>query len=985
MKKRALSFLLVLLLAVSLLPAPALAGGEDELDPDVIGVIVEGIENWETEIDISEYGILQTEINNYIRSVTYGHPELFYIKNQMGYSVSDGYVTMIIPQYDNRFTEDSVETFESVCGTIVAGIPDGSTTEEKLLYIHDYIVTHCEYDTTYTKRSAYDCLVLGSAVCDGYSRAFLYLCSLARLNVHVILSEKLNHSWNIARVKNSGTISSSPGAYYYIDCTWDDPSNFKNLSHCVHDEFLIQKSLCYSGHENAPRYGTDAHNTSDWVDESGVNAFAFYDTDNFYETGNYGWWAKLNRPVQWIGSLMCYAKMNDRSHVFFRNSGSATETSIALPAAAGESGTVKWYYWEDEPYYYGDSYITVAAFNGSFYFTTPTQVWKLTTDKQTSLIYTLTSAEQAKGYIYALRIQNGKLVYDVATSPDEGPVYTGTLNVGASVTITTQPKSVTAAPDTTAKFTVVASGSSLTYQWQVSTNGGSTWSDSPATGNKTATLSIPVTTSRNGYKYRCVVKSGSSSVTSAAATLTVSASGKPVITTQPTNVTAAEGGNATFKVVASGSGLSYQWQYLAPGGSTWSNSPATGNKTATLTVPVTSGRNGYKYRCVVKNSSGTVTSSAATLTVSGGKPVITTQPKNVTAAEGGNATFKVVASGSGLSYQWQVSTNGGSAWSNSPATGNKTATLTVPVTAARNGYKYRCVVKNSSGTVTSSAATLTVSGGKPVITTQPQNVTAASGNVTFKVVASGSGLSYQWQVCEAGKTTWKDSPATGNKTATLTVPVTAARNGYKYRCVVKNSSGTVTSSAATLTVTGAQPVIASQPANVTMKASGNATFKVTVTGTGLSYQWQYCEPNSSVWKNSPATGNKTATLTIPATAERSGNKYRCIITNSGGSVTSSAATLTVLAITTQPKSVTKENGTTATFKVTATGTGLTYQWQVSTNGGSTWSDSPATGNKTATLTVPVTPERDGYKYRCIVKLGSLSVTSSAATLSVTGY
>ncbi len=368
------------------------------------------------------------------------------------------------------------------------------------------------------------------------------------------------------------------------------------------------------------------------------------------------------------------------------------------------------------------------------------------------------------------------------------------------------------------------------------------------------------------------------------------------------------------------------------------------------------------------------------------KPAITQQPKNVSAAPGGSVKFTVKATGDNLSYQWQVCEAGKTTWKNSPATGNKTATLTVPATADRNGYKYRCIVTNKSAKVISSAAALTVAAA-PKITTQPASVTkaAGSGNAAFKVVASGTGLTYQWQVCEAGKTTWKDSPATGNKTATLTVPVTAARNGYKYRCVVKNSSGTVTSSAATLTVTGAQPVIASQPANVTMKASGNATFKVTVTGTGLSYQWQYCEPNSSVWKNSPATGNKTATLTIPATAERSGNKYRCIITNSGGSVTSSAATLTVLAITTQPKSVTKENGTTATFKVTATGTGLTYQWQVSTNGGSTWSDSPATGNKTATLTVPVTPERDGYKYRCIVKLGSLSVTSSAATLSVTGY
>ena len=62
MKKRALSILLVLLLALSLLPGPALAVGEDGLDSDVIGVIVEGIESWETEIDVCDYGIPEAEI-----------------------------------------------------------------------------------------------------------------------------------------------------------------------------------------------------------------------------------------------------------------------------------------------------------------------------------------------------------------------------------------------------------------------------------------------------------------------------------------------------------------------------------------------------------------------------------------------------------------------------------------------------------------------------------------------------------------------------------------------------------------------------------------------------------------------------------------------------------------------------------------------------------------------------------------------------------
>jgi hypothetical protein len=224
------------------------------------------------------------------------------------------------------------------------------------------------------------------------------------------------------------------------------------------------------------------------------------------------------------------------------------------------------------------------------------------------------------------------------------------------------------------------------------------------------------------------------------------------------------------------------------------------------------------------------------------------------------------------------------------------------VPADRSGYKYRCVVKNSGGSVTSSAATLTVTAAvaKPTITTQPSSVKAkdGSGSVTFKVVASGSGLSYQWQVCEAGSSTWKDSPATGNKTATLTVPATADRSGYKYRCVVKNSAGSVTSSAATLTVTAAvaKPTITTQPKDKLVSAGGNTTFTVAASGSGLSYQWQVSTDGGSTWSDSPATGNKTASLTIPVTASRSGYKYRCIVKNSGGSVISYAATLTVFGV-----------------------------------------------------------------------------------------
>ncbi|MCD8150500.1 MAG: hypothetical protein LUE92_13285, partial [Clostridiales bacterium] len=120
---------------------------------------------------------------------------------------------------------------------------------------------------------------------------------------------------------------------------------------------------------------------------------------------------------------------------------------------------------------------------------------------------------------------------------------------------------------------------------------------------------------------------------------------------------------------------------------------------------------------------------------------ITSQPQDVTADVGDLVYFTVEATGSGLTYQWQYSSTG-TKWTNSS---NKTAKCGVTVTAAKNGYLYRCIITDENGdSITSDTATLTVN--VLAIVTQPQDVTASVGDlVYFTVEATGSGLTYQWQ------------------------------------------------------------------------------------------------------------------------------------------------------------------------------------------------------------------------------------------------
>lgn len=90
-----------------------------------------------------------------------------------------------------------------------------------------------------------------------------------------------------------------------------------------------------------------------------------------------------------------------------------------------------------------------------------------------------------------------------------------------------------------------------------------------------------------------------------------------VITAQPKSVTAAVGDTAKFTVAATGDVASYQWEYKSATGTKWTATTLTGNKTATLSVGASAGRNGYSYRCKVTAGAYVVASEAGTLTISG--------------------------------------------------------------------------------------------------------------------------------------------------------------------------------------------------------------------------------------------------------------------------------------------------------------------------------------------------------------------------------
>lgn len=605
------------------------------------------------------------------------------------------------------------------------------------------------------------------------------------------------------------------------------------------------------------------------------------------------------------------------------------------------------------------------------------------------------------GYQYRL-IQSSAAGCSTTSAP-------GTLNVNTPPAIVTEPVHKAACIGAPVSFSIVVTGSSLTYKWQedkgtgfVDMANGGIYS---GTTTHTMTISAP-TAAMNGYKYLVKIAGVCPRDTiSDTAILTVNP--VPSITTNPSDQTICAGDGTTFAAAASSIAATYKWQVDKGSGFTdvaadANHSGVTSN--SLIISNATAGMNGWKYRLVAISATGcSVNSSSAVLNINT-SPNITTQPANRTGCTGQNVSFNVAVSGAGLTYQWQQ--NSGSGFTNIADggiySGATTNTLTLTgLTSAMNNYEYRVQVAGTCAPGVLSNAALLIVNLTPVATTPPANSTICDGgNTGFSAAITGA-VSYRWQLDPATGTFANisdNSTYAGATTQALSITgATTGMNNYKYRITATSSLGCVlTTPSATLAVL-TPPNITSQPVNRTVCEGNGTTFSVSATGGNIFYQWQE-DPGTGTFGNITNGGAyadaQTSTLTISgAQVNMNGYKYRCVV---GGAcpptATSSSATLTVQAapvITGQPKDSTVCAGTNVTFSVTATGAGLTYQWEEKT--GATFNPLQNNGNysgvdqPTLIISNPGIIQ-NGYEYRCVI-VGACApdVISNSAKLTVNAY
>jgi alpha-tubulin suppressor-like RCC1 family protein len=365
-------------------------------------------------------------------------------------------------------------------------------------------------------------------------------------------------------------------------------------------------------------------------------------------------------------------------------------------------------------------------------------------------------------------------------------------------------------------------------------------------------------------------------------------------------------------------------------------------------------------------------------------PKITKQPVSVTVDEGQSASFEATASGNPApTVRWEVSTNGGKLWR--PLNEDTEDRLTIPdTTISESGYEYEATFTSNAGQVTSKPATLTVQT-LPAVTGQPASVTVDEGqSASFEATASGfPAPTVQWEVSTNSGATWKAvSGATADR---LTIAAAkTSENGDEYRAAFENAAGRAVSNSATLNVHRA-PEVTKQPQGASVEEGQSATFEASASGVPApTVQWEVSSNGGGTW--TPVAGATSDQLTIASTRTgESGDELRAVFVNAAGSATSAAATLSVHklpTVTTQPAGTTVEVGQSAVFEAAASGfPAPSVQWELSTNGGGSWS--AVAGATSDRLTVAdAAAAESGDEYRAVFTNVAGKATSEAATLTV---
>lgn len=245
---------------------------------------------------------LITETTNY-------YPELFHVYKSYSYNFyystteKKYYAYALMPNYVNpndrseiysdqatakAAYDTALKTYNDEIEHIIGGIAPEMTDLEKALYVHDYLVTHFQYDLRYysSDPSVYDQKVHDVygffdqkvGVCEAYAQAFNGIMHRLGIKCTSAINDTEEHTWNIITLD---------GKNYHIDVTHDDPVG-QSEGAADHSLFLLSDETV-KNHQLHSEWYSVMYNTS-CADNSYESRYAWNEADSSFEYVDGNWY-----------------------------------------------------------------------------------------------------------------------------------------------------------------------------------------------------------------------------------------------------------------------------------------------------------------------------------------------------------------------------------------------------------------------------------------------------------------------------------------------------------------------------------------------------------------------------------------------------------------------------------------------------------------------------------------------------------------------
>lgn len=208
--------------------------GEDQLYP-VERITVKGSQ------------LTDNQVVQVMTAFLHDHPEIFWISNRYGYSVSeDRTVVQLYAVAPASECEKLSKRIVSEAEKILLKLPENASALEKEIFLYKTVIQYCEYDEEgasndqdWRAHSIVGAFLDGQAVCEGYSRAFQLLLNRAGVPSMLVTGTAGGaHMWNLVRID---------GQWYHADATWDD-----NGDRPVYQYLNVTDEMIRTDHEIYP-------------------------------------------------------------------------------------------------------------------------------------------------------------------------------------------------------------------------------------------------------------------------------------------------------------------------------------------------------------------------------------------------------------------------------------------------------------------------------------------------------------------------------------------------------------------------------------------------------------------------------------------------------------------------------------------------------------------------------------------------------------